>query len=255
MAHIVLAHGILGFGENPLTIGVNYFNGVAAALSNAGHQVFAPTVDALGSLERRSEQLANAITGHWPGTFDLAVIAHSMGGLDVRRVINRHRAAGSRIKHLITIATPHLGSPVADAVLDKTHALRAAIPFWWIDALGENTGALPDLATRTVMQDPDCEGVRYMEVVCKPAGQSWKTSPFFELSRAIGNFAGENDGVVARSSACCQRRAPIAEWPVDHGGAIGWPTDLFGLGTLAAAIAAPAGHIERYLALAERFNN
>ena len=255
MAHIVLAHGILGFGETPFAIGINYFNGVAKALSERGHQVFMPNVDALGSLERRSEQLARAIAERWPGTFDIAVIAHSMGGLDARRVINQHRAIGSRIKHLITIATPHLGSPVADAVLDKTHSLRAAIPFWWIDALGEHTEAIPDLATRTVLQDPDCEGVHYMEVVCKPAGGIWKASPFFALSRAIGNLSGDNDGVVPRSSACCQPRAPIAEWPVDHGGAIGWPTHSFGLGAVAAAISPPEGHIERYLALVDRLNN
>jgi len=255
MAHIVLAHGILGFGETPFAIGINYFNGVAKALSDRGHQVFAPGVDPLGSLERRSEQLANAIAAQWPGEFDIAVIAHSMGGLDARRVINRHRFIGSRIRQLITIATPHLGSPVADAVMDKTSALRAAVPFWWIDALGENTAAIPDLTTRTVLQDPDCEGVQYMEVVCKPGGQSWNASPFFALSRAIGNLSGENDGVVPRSSACCLPRAPIAEWPVDHGGAIGWPTHLFGLGAVVAAVRLPEGHIERYLALAERLDN
>ncbi len=255
MAHIVLAHGILGFGETPFAIGINYFNGVAKALSERGHSVFAPSVDPLGSLERRSEQLANALAAQWPGEFEMAVIAHSMGGLDARRVINKHRFIGSRSKQLITIATPHLGSPVADAVLDKTHSLRAAIPFWWIDALGENTGAIPDLATRTVLQDPDCAGVHYMEVVCNPGSLVWNSSPFFALSRAIGNLSGENDGVVSRSSACRPPRAPIAEWPVDHGGAIGWPTNSFGLGAVAAAVRPPEGHIERYLALAERLNN
>ena len=46
---IVLAHGVLGFG-NPLGLPslVNYFNGVEAHLKGQGYQVFAPQVNQIG---------------------------------------------------------------------------------------------------------------------------------------------------------------------------------------------------------------
>src|SRR4051794_37363789 len=114
---IVLAHGILGFGSGLLPFGINYFNGVKAILEQHGHDVLAPTVTPLGSLDVRSEQLARQIEAHWPDESELAVIAHSMGGLDARRVNHRDPSVGKRITALVTIATPHFGSPVADAVL------------------------------------------------------------------------------------------------------------------------------------------
>lgn len=55
-------------------------------------------------------------------------------GLDARKVICEIPAVGNRIRKLISIATPHFGSPVADAVLDSTHALHKSIPAWLMSA-------------------------------------------------------------------------------------------------------------------------
>ena len=253
MAKIVLAHGFLGFGESPLSIEINYFNGVKKALCDCGHDVFTPSVDPLGSLDRRSAQLAGAIAEHWPDDSDISVIAHSMGGLDTRRIIARHGGVGRRIKNLIAIATPHLGSPVADAVLDKANTLHKYIPAGLLEAYMQNTGAIEDLRKRTGLHDPDCPGVRYMEVVCVPPASWSVTSQLFELTRAIGEMEGENDGLVTVTSACCPPREPIERWPVDHVGAIGWPSHLLGLAAIPALLKPPADHIERYVALARRF--
>ena len=253
MANIVLAHGILGFGENPFSIGINYFNGVKKALCDCGHNVFAPSVDPLGSLDHRSEQLARAIAEYWPGDSEISVIAHSMGGLDTRRIIAKHGPVGRRIKNIVTIATPHFGSPVADAVLNKTNGLHKYIPARLLDVFKANSGAIDDLRKRESLHDPDCPGVRYMEVVCVPPASVSVTSPLFELARALGELEGENDGLVAGTSACCHPRAPIELWPVDHNGAIGWPSHLFGLAAVPALLKPPADHIERYVALARRF--
>ena len=252
MAHIVLAHGFLGIGSNPLNPGIHYFNGVAKALRDQDHEVFEPTVDALGALEHRSQQLASKINQHWPGTFDIAVIAHSMGGLDTRRILARDNTVGPRIRTLIAIATPHFGSPVADAMLDHTHALRASIPAPLLFALQNNDGALEDLRTRTVLQDPDkLAGVRYMEVVCG-AQENNDASPLFNLCRAIGKLSNaKNDGVVTVQSAKAPARIPIEIWPVDHGAAIGWPSS-FGFDAFAALISPPQDHIDRYISLAAR---
>lgn len=256
---IVLAHGIFGFGGGLLPFGIGYFNGVKAALEQQGHEVFAPSVSPLGSLTVRSEQLARQIEERWPGDDELAVIAHSMGGLDARRVIHRQRTAlpgyrsvGKRIKRLITIGTPHFGSPVADAVLGRCPNLLAHVPTWLRNALKHNAGALNDLTTRTELHDPDCDGVTYLEVACVSNEASWLTaSPLFGLARAIGELYGPNDGLVTRESACHTSRPPLAEWPADHGAAIGWPTGYAGIQGVAAAWSPCDLHLQRYRELAE----
>ncbi|NML15550.1 esterase/lipase family protein [Azohydromonas caseinilytica] len=272
MAHIVLAHGFLGAGENPWLMGVDYFNGVAAMLRGRKHEVLETSVSPLGSLDERSQQLAREINERWPGDFDLYVIAHSMGGLDARRVIARHEV-GRRIKKLITIATPHFGTPVANAVLDRVPAkIYECIPGPLLEYFNKDGGALNDLRVRQSLHDPNCPWVDYMEVACVaprsrlgsvladfPIGsllpEHLAGSLLFGLTRALGDLSESsksNDGLVTLESARCPPREPIEEWLVDHGGAIGWPSNLFGVSTVRAVFSPSADHLARYRALAER---
>ena len=95
---LVLAHGILGFGTDRFDFGINYFNGVRAIFEKQGFEVFEPTVDPLGSLQVRSNQLAEKLAKRWNDGGDIYVVAHSMGGLDARRVIARFQI-GTCIKN------------------------------------------------------------------------------------------------------------------------------------------------------------
>jgi triacylglycerol lipase len=242
----------MGFGGGLFPLGIGYFNGVKTILEQQGHEVFAPTVAPLASLELRSEQLARQIDAHWPDG-ELAVIAHSMGGLDARRVIHRHPSVGNRIKFLATVGTPHFGSPVADAVLGNCSSILAHIPSWLLAALRNHAGALRDLALRQELHDPDCDGVTYLEVACVGKDEGWlEASPLFGLARAIGDLYGPNDGLVTRQSACHPSRQPVAEWSADHGEAIGWPSGYGGLKGVAAAWSPCDQHLQRYRFLAKR---
>ncbi len=251
MANIILAHGILGIGALPFGIDSPYFNGIAAQYREQGHAVLVPTVDLLGSLERRAAQLRQAIDEKWPDKTGLIVMAHSMGGLDIRRAVARSPKLASRVATIAAIATPHLGSPVADAVLNPRHPLRPHIPGWLLRAFGPRAGALADLQTRTALHDPDVEGIRYYEVGCD-ASQLSSASPLFALTQAIGKLSSNgNDGVVTLSSAQTPDRALLQTWPVDHCGAIGWPSGLLFLQTFAATLTPPGEHIKRYKELLE----
>lgn len=253
MAHVVLAHGILGFGTLPV-FGLEspYFNGVAVEFRRQGHAVLVPTVDLLGSLELRSTQLAQAIQGSWPGQDQLVVIAHSMGGLDIRRAVSRSSALAARVRAIATIGTPHLGSPVADAVMKPEHPLRPHIPLWLLAALGNRAGAVPDLCTRSELHDPDVAGIRYLEIAGDCRGVT-AVSPLFSLVQAIGHLSPEgNDGVVTLTSAAVPHR-PLADiWPTDHCGEIGWPTGNHLLDAVSSALSPPADHIARYDQLLSR---
>jgi triacylglycerol lipase len=227
MKTLVLAHGVLGFGD---LIGgfspVNYFNGVAAHLEQQGHKVIAPQVNPIGSVQARGEQLAAAVARELDGISGIHIIAHSMGGLDARHALAHVPGFAGRIATLVTIGTPHRGSPVADAIVSGTGPLFAHIPTFLLQQLQRNAGALHDLTTAVCVgfdeSTPDSNGVQYIEVA-GDASQGGHELWLFQLAAVIGRLTGEvNDGVVARSSALRAGHEHLDDWPVDHAGEVGW---------------------------------
>jgi len=227
---IVLAHGVLGFGN---LIGVpffvNYFNGVAAHLRRRGFSVVAPQVNPFGSIAQRGEQLATAIVEQAPAGETVHILAHSMGGLDARHAITHVPGFVARVATLVTIGTPHQGSPVADAIANRSDPLFAHLPTFLVDQLERNAGALRDLTTAVGRHfdesTRDMPGVRYVEV----AGDASRGGPelfLFQLAAVIGQLEGDvNDGVVTKTSALRAGHEHLADWPVDHAGEVGWSLD------------------------------
>lgn len=226
--NIILAHGILGFGSI-LGLPVNYFNGVADHFRQQDHIVFEPQVNPIGSVQQRGEQLATAIKRQLPDVEEVHIIAHSMGGLDARYALAHDPALAERIKTLVTIGTPHRGSPVADAIANPADPIFAHIPTFLLQWLKMNTGGLHDLTTQVAINfdetTPDVDGVRYIDVA-GDASQGGHELFLFQLAAIIGRFKNEiNDGVVTRSSALREGHEHLNNWPVDHAGEVGWSFD------------------------------
>lgn len=263
--NIVLAHGYLGYGEADARYKLlPYFRDVAPHLRAMGHTVFQPTVPPTGTIEARSLELARQLRMRFPDPSSvLHVIAHSMGGLDTRRVLERDGDLRRRIKSLVCIATPHLGSPVASALTTQSSfaaGLGLLTPAGFAGAIQLDRGALADLAGHPTLQALDVEdkSVRYVDIACDgrkiPIG-----SPLFLLVRAIGGIGNQvvNDGVVLQASAQVSKPAndPVQHehwrlWPVDHGGAIGWATNWPDFSLPVAP--PPPGHLQRYEEIVER---
>ncbi|MBS0298564.1 MAG: hypothetical protein JSR32_01305 [Proteobacteria bacterium] len=220
---IVLAHGILGFGHIPL-ISVNYFNDVARYLRQFNHRVLEPQVSPIGLVKTRGIEFEAAIRQEVSENEEIHIIAHSMGGLDARYALAKFPKLANQVKTLITIGTPHRGSPVADVVVNNTGGeLYDLIP-WYIK---EWQGGLVDLTTKAAEkfneEIKDIDGVRYIEIA-GDASKARERLIFFKLAQVIGNLNnGEiNDGVVTRSSALREGHEHLPDWPVDHAGEIGW---------------------------------
>jgi triacylglycerol lipase len=166
---IVLAHGVLGFG-NPLGLPsfLNYFNGVAAHLERRGLTVIAPQVNPFGSVAQRGDQLGAVLLRQVPASTKAHVVAHSMGGLDARHALTRVAGVANCVATLVTIGTPHRGSRVADAIATRADPLFDHLPPMLVDPLQRNAGALHDLTTafgsNFDQTTPDVPGVRYIEV-------------------------------------------------------------------------------------------
>src|SRR5207237_783809 len=107
------AHGFLGFDE----IGLGnrkhlYFRGIGEQLERAGAQLYCPRVPPASSISARAARLADLIRALPEPRVN--IVAHSMGGLDARFAISRLGLA-DKVASLVTIGTPHLGTPLADA--------------------------------------------------------------------------------------------------------------------------------------------
>jgi triacylglycerol lipase len=228
---------------------VSYFNGVAAHLRRQGHAVLVPQVNPTGSVKQRGEMLASLILELAPENERVHIIAHSMGGLDARHAIAKVKGFAERVATLVTIGTPHRGSPVADAIAHRTGPLFLHVPTFLKERLESNAGALHDLTTEIGIHfdetTPDVPGVRYINV----AGDASKGSHelfLFQLAAVIGRVNKEvNDGVVTRSSALRKGHEHLADWPVDHAGEVGWSFDS-PLPVVEIPFFPPPAHLLRY---------
>ena len=219
---VILVHGLFGFDR----IGVpgaklHYFNGIARHLATLGCHAHAVRLPAAGSVPLRARALVEAIDALGHDRVD--VIAHSLGGLDARYALT-HLGLARRVRSLVTVGTPHRGSPLADLVSGRgggpiVWARRFArvigLPFEALDWLGP---AALEAFNRDV---PDAPGVRY---ACVVGGIRERTTPVaLALMPAHGylrRVAGANDGLVPISSQYWGET--LAEIEADHFAQIGW---------------------------------
>lgn len=147
-APIVLCHGFFGFEDFAGLGFLTYFYEVAEDLRENGERlVFTPTVDPFNDSLVRGAQLVDQIADirAQTGAERVILIGHSQGGLDAR--VAAHLEP-DWIEAVVTYATPHRGSPVADLALgvlpgdhldDLLDALTRLIAAPLYDAVGDET--------------------------------------------------------------------------------------------------------------------
>jgi triacylglycerol lipase len=204
---IVLVHGVAGFGKiGSGALSVSYFRGVGKAMRAAGATVYEPHLPAFGSVPARAEALAAFIRALPEAKVN--IVAHSMGGLDARWAVSCLGLA-ARVACLVTVATPHRGSPLADL------AVRA----------GVDTNAIAWLTTsaaeRINAEALDHPSVVYGSVVARAGKALWRTNPILFAPWLLMRRAhGESDGLVPVES---QRWGSVwMEVEHDHWGQVGW---------------------------------
>lgn len=214
---IVLAHGLLGFSElrvSALLPPIEYWHGIKQALSQNNCAVITASVPPTGSIEERAAKLAADIlaqtsrgdeTGASP---TVNIIAHSMGGLDARYMISRLKPAlkNVRVASLVTIATPHRGSPFADYLVERgAGPLHLPRLYSIIRRAGLGTSAFGQLTTRYMRDEfnpavRDDEAVRYFSYGAAIDEPSLLGA--FRLPHGVvGRAEGENDGLVSVESS------------------------------------------------------
>ena len=182
----------------------------------------------LGSIDGRAKFLAKQIDEFFPKG-DVHLIGHSMGGLDARRLVaEKEWGFGKRVRSMVTIGTPHQGSPIATAVnafnlLRLTLSWNASASLF--DVLRQNFNAIHDLsgAAAKIFNDAyqDLTRIHYLEIVGVGRTGGTPTSillrPTYERVLAL---EGPNDGVVSATSAQRKGRSHWI-WQADHVDMIG----------------------------------
>lgn len=163
---VVLVPGFFGFkkmGVGPVHVG-RYFRGVEERLKQRGVVVGTAYVGLINGVEDRAANLKREIDRLFP-TGKVNLIAHSTGGLDSREMICRLGMA-DRVASLTTIATPHLGTPVADWVQFAVGPGKPLDKFF--KALGINDEVFHNLTTtwcaRFNERTPDDPRIRYFSL-------------------------------------------------------------------------------------------
>ncbi len=217
---VILHHGLFGFGNFDFGgVKMRYFSGgIEPSLVRDGCEVFQTHVHPTAGIEQRARELKSQILRFTrsAGQRDarVIIIAHSMGGLDARFMI-AHLGMAERVETLITIATPHRGSPYADWVFENLGRKLRGIDL--VRKFKIELSALADLRVSAMPrfndQTKDVSGVGYFSV--STFQQPSRLAPFFlPCHKVVFEREGDNDGVVSVRSAIWGKH--LGTWQTDH---------------------------------------
>ncbi len=219
MIPVVLHHGLFGFGQMSAgPVRLTYFRGIDHAIAAMGHPLIVSRVHPTAAVATRARQLKETILRQLEimgrPREKVLLVAHSMGGLDARYMITK-LGMDSHVAALLTVTTPHRGSPLADwCVRNLGNRLGG---YRIMNLLGVDVQAAHDLCTETCAkfneQVPDMPGVRYFSV---SAARPWNKMPAFAIPshRIIYQAEGDNDSIVSVKSSTYATH--LGTWPADH---------------------------------------
>jgi triacylglycerol lipase len=252
MFPIILAHGIarfdilrqrvadeLSLSPNALDDELQYFRNIRTHLGAHGFSsVFNTNVDFAGSVDLRAGQLKKQINEILAatGAAKVHIIAHSMGGLDARRMIVDMEMA-ERIASLTTIGTPHNGTSLADHIIGKGGSL---LMLFLKKAVHLDVGGANDLtlvackAFNERARDAEAKNDVFYQTYASSERGSEIFLPLIASWKFISDKEGNNDGLVPQhsqkwtdelvASDGTRKRVPQNEFPIpaDHLNQVGW---------------------------------
>lgn len=233
---IVFVHGLLGFSSfSILGRQIHYFRALPPYLRDCSHPIYFPALPCVGRIEERARALANFLGGIDADQIDL--IAHSMGGLDCRYLINNYNPL-HRIRSLTTIATPHRGTPLAQWVIDGARALYPFLRRITQPAIHDLT---PASCARFNLEIRDLPQVKYRSFTgMRPTVEM--PLIFRPWAHDLAASDGENDSQVPVASAIWGEFKGTLR--ADHLELVGW-----NLGWPSTSKARPFDHLRFYLDL------
>lgn len=224
---VLLCHG---YGSLSMLVKPAPMHDSCMRLRGFGIHAFAPNIVPYATIETRAKQWSERIRQLQKiyGYDKFNVIAHSMGGLDMRAAICNNGIRDS-VASLTTIATPHHGTSLADIVLTTPELLKEKLNDlmnWFGESVfpneKSNAVAAVKQLTRAYIQDtfnphtPDSGEVKYFSVSAAVGkGTENPLNPILRFqNQLIYQREGVNDSFVSAGSAVWGDH--IGQYPVSH---------------------------------------
>ena len=182
-----------------------------------GVVAFAPNVAPYARIETRAEGWVKILKNlkNRYGFTSFNVVAHSMGGLDMRYAISK-LGADELVETLTTVSTPHRGTYLAELVLKTPESIKGRVSdiIDWFgnriypDMSSDTRGSVEQL-TRAYVQEifnpetPDAENVSYFSYAAGSGkGTDFPLNPIYYFQNAqIYEKEGVNDSYISVESA------------------------------------------------------
>lgn len=207
---ILLVHGVF-FRDSKL---LNYWGRVPAELEKNGAVIYYGEQQSASSVSDSAKELAERIESivKETGCEKVNIIAHSKGGLDSRYAISK-LGSDKYVASLTTINTPHRGCIFAEYLLGKApEKLVRTIENTYNAAFRKLGDPDPDFMaavknlTNSFCEEfnrevPDAKGVMYQSFGSKSARARSGRFPLNVSYPVVKKFDGDNDGLVALTSA------------------------------------------------------
>ena len=249
MLPIILAHGIARFDilleiqrqkfnlpDDPLSDEFQYFKGIKTHLEAHGFKVFRPNEDFAGSVDKRAQELKDRVNEAvaQTGASKTHIIAHSMGGLDARRMIIEF-GMENKVASLTTIGTPHLGTILADHVINNggVFLIRFLKDVIDLDGFNDLTTTACELFNQRA-ESSEAENDIFYQTYSSSEELNSMFLPLIPSWAFIRAHEGRNDGLVpfksqqwknelvsqsGKRKTVIQKEFPL---PADHLNQIGW---------------------------------
>jgi pimeloyl-ACP methyl ester carboxylesterase len=226
---VVFVHGLMGtefpWGWFAAEDGGTYGTHLARDLGVTPIYVRYNTGRHISANGRSLAELLEGVVAAWPVEVDeVAVIGHSMGGLVARSACCHASEAGHawarRVRHVVSLGTPHMGAPLAQAVHYLSAGLNALPETRPVAGLlRRRSSGIRDLRQGSLVDEDwqDCDPEALKAVVCKEvpllegATHCFVTATIMRsethpLSRLIGDWLVLQPSASGRSRS---RRIPF----------------------------------------------
>jgi hypothetical protein len=221
---VILVHGIAFNDREDVT---KSWGNIPSTLQKCGVRIFLGNTDGWGSYRTNAAILKETIENVFTetGSEKVNIIAHSKGGIDARYLIWRYDLS-EKVASLTTIATPHKGSEVADAIQNgklihsqfAKHLVKA-----YEASYGDKNPTMYDVLfelTTERMQEFNAMVPPDVNVYCQSISVMMKKPSddpvLAATNRYIKKLSGDNDGLVSVESATWGQRSQLIEGSVSH---------------------------------------
>ncbi|WP_069132585.1 lipase family alpha/beta hydrolase [Rhodohalobacter halophilus] len=224
---VLLCHG---YGSMSMLMKPSPMHDSCMRLRGFGIHAFAPNIVPYAAIEIRAGQWEDRIKKLQKkyGYDKFNVIAHSMGGLDMRYAIH-HSNLSEKVASLTTIATPHYGTSLAEIVLTTPELLKEKLNEM-MNWFGENVFPNEKSNAREAVEQLTRD---YVQSTFNPSTPNHKNVKYFSVSAAVGKGTdhplnpilrlqnqliyqkeGTNDSFVTAESAVWGEH--IGQYPISH---------------------------------------